>query len=255
MRVVSNPHGPPSVHEVEPASSASAPVALSLLGSFEVRVATGPVALPRAGQRLVSYLALQDRPVERAHVAGRLWLDATEQHAQASLRTALWRVRIPGHALVDCTAGRLALAAAVQIDLREFRCCAHRALRGSGVPDPDDLARLADSADLLPDWYDDWLVVERERLRLLRVLGLEALCDRFTKAGRHAEATQAGIAAVTVEPLRESAHRALMRAHLADGNRGEAIREYRLFALLLHRELGVRPSPQIDALLARAGAP
>ena len=111
-----------------------------------------------------------------------------------------------------------------------------------------------DAGDLLPDWYDEWLVFERERVRLLRLLALEALCDRFSRAGWHAEATQAGLAAVAAEPLRESAHRALMRAHLADGNPGEAIRQYRILATLLHRELGLHPSPEMRALFSRANA-
>jgi DNA-binding SARP family transcriptional activator len=55
---------------------------------------------------------------------------------------------------------------------------------------------------------------------------------------------------VAAEPLRESAHRALIGAHLAEGNPGEALRQYQLFRGLLGRELGIEPSPRIRALLA-----
>jgi DNA-binding SARP family transcriptional activator len=69
------------------------------------------------------------------------------------------------------------------------------------------------------------VLVERERFRQLRLHALEALCRRLTGDGLHAEAVDAGIAAIAAEPLRESAHRALMSAHVAEGNRGEAMRQ------------------------------
>jgi DNA-binding SARP family transcriptional activator len=69
-------------------------------------------------------------------------------------------------------------------------------------------------------------------------------------SGQRPEAAEAALAAVAQEPLRESAHRLVMEAHLADGNPGEAVRHYRLFARLLGRQLGLQPSPRMRALLA-----
>ena len=92
---------------------------------------------------------------------------------------------------------------------------------------------------LLPDWYEDWVEIERERLCELRAHALEALCHRLTTAGRFGEATEAGLAAVRDEPLRESAHRVLIGVHLAEGNRAAALHQYRAFALLLHEEVGM----------------
>ena len=80
--------------------------------------------------------------------------------------------------------------------------------------------------DLLPDWNEDWVLIERERFRQARLHALEALCDRFSEAGRMMPAIQAGLAAVTADPFRESAHRALIRTHLREGNRSEALRQY-----------------------------
>src|SRR5437867_4028183 len=65
--------------------------------------------------------------------------------------------------------------------------------------------------DLLPDWYDDWVALERERLRQLRVHALEQLCDRLLVAERFGEATEAALAASRTEPLRESPQRLLIR--------------------------------------------
>jgi DNA-binding SARP family transcriptional activator len=93
------------------------------------------------------------------------------------------------------------------------------------------------------------VLIERERFRQLRLYALETLCERFTAAGRIAEATQAGLAAVACEPLRESSHRALVKAHLADGNAGEALRQYRLYRELVRTQLGLEPSPRMDELV------
>ncbi len=60
----------------------------------------------------------------------------------------------------------------------------------------------------------------------------------------------AGLAAVAGEPLRESAHRALISAYLAEGNPGEAVRQYRRYCAILHKELRLEPSAQMTALLS-----
>jgi DNA-binding SARP family transcriptional activator len=103
--------------------------------------------------------------------------------------------------------------------------------------------------ELLPDWYEDWVAIERERLRALRAHGLEALCRRLTAAGRFGEATEAGLAAVRDEPLRESAHRVLIGVHLAEGNRAAALQQYRAFARLLREEVGMSPSSCMEQLM------
>ena len=71
------------------------------------------------------------------------------------------------------------------------------------------------------------------------------------RAGKVARALEAALSAVRAEPLRESAHRVLIRVHLAEGNRGEAIRQYELCRRLLRERLGVEPTEQLERLLAR----
>jgi DNA-binding SARP family transcriptional activator len=227
---------------------------LSLLGGFQLRCAAGhDVPVSRSGQRLLALLALQARSLERLWVAGTLWLDATEERAGASLRSALWRLPQPdGAAVVEATTTHLRLARDLAVDVQELAGLAQGlespATPGGdqgGDPDPSTLA-----VDLLPDWYEDWVVLERERFRQLRLHALEALCRSLSAAGRHAKATEAGIAAIACEPLRESAHRALVSAHLAEGNAGEALRQYRLCRDLLARELGLEPTPELERLVA-----
>jgi DNA-binding SARP family transcriptional activator len=222
---------------------------LSLLGGFELRCAGQGVAVSRSGQRLLALLALQARPLERLWVAGTLWLDATEERAGASLRSALWRLPQPGGtAVIEATTTHLRLARDLAVDVHELVSRAERLESRSGNGGHDlDPAALA--RDLLPDWYEDWVVLERERLRQLRLHALEALCRRLTQAGRFGPAVQAGLAAVAGEPLRESAHRTLIRAHLAEGNPGEAVRQYHLYRRLLAGELAIEPSAAIRELV------
>jgi DNA-binding SARP family transcriptional activator len=98
------------------------------------------------------------------------------------------------------------------------------------------------SGELLPGWCDDFVELERERLRQMRLHALEALSGRLLRAGRHAHALDAALKAVAADPLRESAHRAAIQVHLAEGNLGEARRQFTQLAGLLARELGVAPT-------------
>jgi DNA-binding SARP family transcriptional activator len=222
---------------------------LSLLGGFELRCAGRAVAVARSGQRLLALLALHARPLERLWVAGTLWLDQPEERAGASLRSALWRLPRPGGAaVVEASATHLRLAGDVTVDLAELAGRAGALERPSPAGDLD-LAPSLLASDLLPDWYEEWVVLERERFRQLRLHALEALCRRLTEARRFGAAVQAGLAAVAGEPLRESAHRALIQAHLAEGNPGEALRQYRLYRRLLADELAIEPSVAIRGMV------
>jgi DNA-binding SARP family transcriptional activator len=223
------------------------PVRLSLLRGFELFDGDRLVRVPVSAQRLIAFLALHDRPLQRLYVAGSLWLDSTQEHANANLRTALWRLRRPGCPVVSATATELSLAPNVAVDVHETEGAAQRALAHKGAP--SDLERLCVAGELLPGWYEDWLLIERERLRQLRVHALECLCDDLAAKMEFAAATAAGVSAVAAEPLRESAHRVLIRAHLAEGNAAEAIRQYRIYRTLLRTQLGIEPSRQLRELM------
>jgi DNA-binding SARP family transcriptional activator len=108
--------------------------------------------------------------------------------------------------------------------------------------------------ELLPGWDEEWLIGERERARQQCVHVLEAICRQMTDAGRAAEAIDAGVAAVAIDPLRESAQRVLISAHLAEGNVSEARRQFDGYCSLLRTELGVDPSPLLTALVGATRA-
>ncbi len=226
-----------------------------LLDGFRVAVDDVPPettggALPHGVQRLIAHLSLCGRPA-RGAIAGQLWPDVPEAHAHGSLRSTLWRVQkaVPG--LVDVSGGAVTLAAGVRVDVRELVEWAHSVLDPRVPVDRIRTPAAALAGELLPGWYDDWVLLERERLRQLRMHALEVLADRLVRAARYAEAVQVGVAAARDEPLRESAHRALIRVHLAEGDVAEAIRVHDEFRDALARELGVPPSRQMQELVSR----
>lgn len=222
-------------------------IRLTLIDGFQLIVANRVIQLPMSAQRLVAFMALQNRIVSRVYLAGVLWPDTTEQRSTANLRTSLWRVRRSNCNVLRVTSTHIALDPGVLVDVCEVRRRAEQLL---GDPQDDAALNLSRfTADVLPDWYDDWVVLERERFRQLRLHLLEALCDRLTSAGQFRRAVEAGFAAVSGEPLRESAQRALIAAHMAEGNRSEALRQYELYRQLLQKELRLRPSSLLVSLI------
>jgi DNA-binding SARP family transcriptional activator len=234
---------------------ASVAASLRLLGGFELCIGSRPVTLSLGPQRLLAYLALHARPAARSSVAGTLWPEAAEERAAANLRSTLWRIRRTGLPLVSSSGAYLRLEPSVRLDVHESIGAARRILDAAATGDDlDSLSEAALAGDVLPDWDDDWALLERERFRQIRLHALERRCDLLTSAGRTAEAIEAGLAVVAAEPLRESAHRALIRAHLAEGNRVEAIRQFALYRRLMHDDLGLEPSQDIAALVGHSPA-
>ncbi|HET8606921.1 MAG TPA: BTAD domain-containing putative transcriptional regulator [Gaiellaceae bacterium] len=222
-------------------------VRLNLLRGFELLCDDVRVSLPLASQRLLAFLALQQRPMLRIYVAGALWLDASESRSYANLRSALWRLRQPGHPVVVATPTHLALHDDVEVDVHLAIESSRRALApaGTGVlVDGDDLA-----GELLPDWYDDWVEDDRRRLRQLRLHALEAIAEQLLEQGRFGQAVDASLLAIRIDPLRESAQRLLIRTYAAEGNWNEALDQYRSWSRRLRAETGLEPSDRMHALL------
>jgi DNA-binding SARP family transcriptional activator len=229
----------------------SSAVRLRLLGSFELDVGPQRLDVPPHIQRLLAFLALHDRPLRRAYVSGRLWLDVSQKQASASLRTALWRTRLISPPVVETTSFDLALAPAVAVDVSEVAATAARCLHGS--LDADDVDAVANADELLPDWYDDWVFEEREHLRQVRLLAVDAACEGLVASGRYREAATAALGAVAADPLRETARSLLITAYLESGNRAEAARQLEDYRARLESTLGLEPSPRILDLVRMFG--
>lgn len=224
---------------------------LSLLDAFELRWDGQPIALSLGPQRVLAYLALQGRPVQRLGVAGALWGDSSASQAAACLRTSLWRLKRTGRHLFVAKGTALAIAPGVVVDVRDFERCV-RNLRRSPLAAATELASVSSdtAGGILPDWDDDWVVVERERFRQLRLHALEQSCVELARMGRFGDAIEAGLAAVREEPLHETAHRILIETFLAEGNRAEALRQYAHYTAVMRADLQLEPSADVTALVA-----
>ena len=134
---------------------------LRLLDGFELSADRRPLALPLPAQRLLAFLALQGHPLLRGFVAGSLWLETSDERAAGSLRSALWQLRRFGVRLVDADGHRLCLAPTVGVDVRDTVAWARRALDESAKLAETEIAEIWRRDVLLPDWYDDWVALER----------------------------------------------------------------------------------------------
>ncbi len=235
------------------AAAGGGQLSVGLLDGFHLLLGQSLLApVSGASQRLFAFLALRNRPLSRTLVAETLWPDTSDARAHASLRSALARLPEPTRDAIVTTFSDIGLADGVDVDLDHARATAHRLLLQGAQLEPGDLdeAAIASlSADLLPDWYDDWAVIETEEWRQLRLHALEALAGHLVAAGRFGDAAAAAVAAVRAEPLRESAHAALVRVHLAEGNQSEALRAFMRYRELLGAELGLEPTPRLLTLV------
>lgn len=218
--------------------------AMQVLGSFTVRIDGHRIVLRPSAQRILAALAVHGA-LPRLTAAELLWPDLPHARALGNLRTALWRVRHDGPGLV-IEEGAVVYLAEIHVDLVEVREWVWRTLRGEDpwMPMPQRAV-----LDLLPGWGDNWLVEPREELRLLELHAMEASAQRLLLAGRLGEAAGLALAAVGVDPLRESANRLLIEIHLREGNRSDAIRQFRKYEQLLRREMDTEPGSGLAALV------
>ncbi|MDX3539293.1 BTAD domain-containing putative transcriptional regulator [Streptomyces sp. MB09-01] len=223
---------------------------LEILRPFQVTCGGRRVAVSNAAQRLLAFLALHREGTHRRSVAAQLWPDCTSCRASANLRSALCQGRKLGPVpAIDSVDHSLALAPSFSVDFHKAWDAAHRLVSGDGkLPDGDRL--VADlSQTLLPGWDDEWLLLERERWDQLRLYALEALAQQFQTEGRHLSALQTSLAAVSIDPFRETPHRIAVEVHLAEGNVACAVKRYQDYRRLLQMELKVAPSPQLTRLV------
>ena len=221
-----------------------------LLGGFSARFETGePCSLPtRKTQALLAYLAL---PAGRFHsrekLTALLWGDTAEAQARQSFRQALARIRravgVGGPAVLLAEGDTVALnPALVSVDAADLEAALEE---GS----PGALARAATlyKGDLLDGLavdetpFEEWRVVERERLRELALDGLAKLLREQLDADPPEPAIQTALRILGMDPLQEAVHRAVMRLLLKQGRRAAALQQYQVCVSSLQRDLGVEP--------------
>jgi TolB-like protein/Tfp pilus assembly protein PilF len=233
--------------------TSAASIRVKLLGGFEAQRVGGPVIgiSAKKTRALLAYLALMGgRAHGRDKLADLLWSDRSDKQARDSLRQAIAELR---EALADCQPAPLTTdhellvldPAAIEVDALEFE-------RLSVNDNTADLRRAAalyggellDGMGVRDPAFDDWLRDERQRYREMAVEVLRKLLRHETGAGKATVAQRL----LTLDPLQEEGHRALMRRHLEAGETSAALRQYELCREKLKSELNVAPSPETEAL-------
>jgi TolB-like protein/DNA-binding SARP family transcriptional activator len=225
------------------------PMRVRVLGGFELRSGDGG-DLTLSGKKLralVTVLALAHGVGwQRERLMALLWGDRDEEQARGSLRQALAELRrILGERAIVADRETVALdPGALHIDAVEFA-----ALSAAGSWEEAAALYGGDLLDgvPLPDaGFADWLLVERVRLHDTAVRVLTHLLER--QSGDAALATAQRL--LQLDPMREEAHRALMRLYASEGDRAQALRQYQLCRDLLWRELSVKPEPETEGLFS-----
>jgi DNA-binding SARP family transcriptional activator len=224
---------------------------LRLLGRWQLTADGEDVGLGHREERLTALLGLTGHS-SRLHVAGILWPESTDARALASLRRAVLQTqqRCPG--LLQADRLTIGLAAQVEVDVDEARRAAAATEESIAQGEAGALLGRLVGEELLPDWYDDWVVPERERLQQLRVKALERIARQALDAGDLELSAEVARAASDIDPLLEWAGELAIRAHLGRGDLGSALLEFERYRDALREELDVPPSRTIRELIEPA---
>jgi DNA-binding SARP family transcriptional activator len=229
-------------------------LSLTLLGGFRARIDGNilPIAI-RKSQALLAYLALPlGQARKRDELAALLWGDMRPPQARTRLRQTLFALRKElGHPEpLQLIGDTVALdASLVSADVEAFERCVARGSRPA-LAEAAALyqGELLDGLALDARAFQDWLDAERSRLRDVVLTALATLLAEHRKAGALAEAVQASVRLIALDPLQEPVHRALMELYTQLGRRAAALRQYQLCVALLRRELGAEPAGETRAL-------
>jgi len=239
---------------------------IKLFGLLVVERGDRPVVAfqGRRGKDLLSYLLLHRETAHtREQLATLFWGHLDGHKARHCLNTALWRLHqdlaaagIPAHALLCADAETVGFnpASAARLDVAEFEA---RCAWADHLPPHQDerramLYRQAAAlyrADLLVDCYEDWCLLERERLNYLYLRVLGWLLTYHAGRGEHDAAIGYGQRILAVDSLREEVHRTVMRSYLAARQPTAALRQYRLCERIVREELDTELMPETRALL------
>ena len=228
---------------------------------------TDRTLMTRKTRALVAYLALRgDSGQSREKLAELLWSNSAEEQARANLRQSLSSLRkalnSDGAAYLTTDSDQISLAGPnIELDVALFEQLVAEAT-------PEALKRAAelykgdllDGFSLKEDPFEAWARAERERLRHLASDMLTKLIAHCDEVGDTERCVETAARLLTLDPLRESAHRIMMRAYAAQGHQTLALKQFETCRDILKRELGVEPEPETIALYReihqqRAAAP
>jgi len=250
-------------------SSAGSALQARFFGHFELLCDGEVIHLGRNGKALaiLKYLlANRSRPVSQDHLMGWLWPESNLKKARWSLNSAIHGMRKllascpsspAGVSYVVLEEGYYRLGPDVQVasDVEEFdeRYKQGCRLEGEGrateaAVEYEKAVELYRGDYLIENLYDDWTMVERERLSNAHAHMLVRLAAHYAGAGQAGEAMRTCYRVLEKDRCHEESHRLLMRCYADLGMRDRALRQYRLCEEALRRECGTAPSPETKAL-------
>lgn len=219
----------------------------------------------RKVQELFCYLLLhRDHSLSRETLASVLWPETTTTLSKKSLRQALWQLQsalgsqneaIPERMLaVDPEWIQLNAQADLWLDVAALEYASNIAQNIPGVELDAQKALMLQQAvqlyqgPLLEGWYNDWCILERERLQTLYLGMLDKLMGYCEVRQDYETGLQYGMRIMCYDRARERTHRRLMRLHYLNGDRAAALRQFDQCTAALADELGVGPSKHTVAL-------
>ena len=211
-------------------------------------------------QSLLAYLMLRAQtPQPRNRIAFTFWPDHRETRAYANLRRALYKLRSdcpPVDHFLTTTSTTLCWQRTphFSLDAQKYEDLLDQA---NQITDQTELRTVLMQAaklyrgELLPGHYDDWLLVERERLEQRCIQLLHRLVNLLVDEGTYEQAIAYATQLRHTDPYREQTYRQLMTLYARTGDRTAALRAYHDCVTMLERHLGVEPSPETQELHRR----
>ncbi len=239
-----------------------ATLSIQLLGTFQIHLDGEP--LPGFDQRrqrlLLAYLLLHHHaPLARTHLAFTLWPDSTDSQALGNLRRELSKLRrhLPQaerYLTIDNQTVGWREDSDYRLDLALYEDALTAA--GQNANRLDAYRSLASAVEeyagpLLPGFYDEWLLGERERLAQSFTQALEKLAQLSEEQRDYAAAIGWAQRLLRQDLLHESTYRRLMRLYALTENRAGALRTYHACVSVLEQELDVEPERETRQLYER----
>jgi predicted ATPase/DNA-binding SARP family transcriptional activator len=209
--------------------------------------------VPLKGQALLIYLAMRGESCSRSFLADLLWSEMPEELARANLRLVLSQLRKVAATYLDANRQTIRLDPTPPFWL-DTAVLQELTSNGAALAPHDRLAQLRQAlslyrGDFLDDFhilhapaFDEWVLVERERLRQLALTACRELVELARQQNDLAMAMTAARQALQIEPWQEEMHRQLIWLLAAAGRRGDALLQYESCRRLLVEELGVEPA-------------
>lgn len=231
---------------------------IRLLGEFSVSLNARPVTIDsRPSRLLLIYLLLHPGPQPREVIIDCFWPETSAPNGRSNLRHALWRLRralgsvdgTPDYIAADDDSLRFRLEQPVVYDVGRFELSP-----GDHTANALAIALGNYRGELLPGYYEDWIIRERERLAAVLDRQIRRLLALLEAAGEWDETIRWSRRWLSLEPAPEPAFRALMLAYTAQHRSDQALATYRRACETLRNDFDLPPCIELQELAERIAA-